>query len=402
MILAALIEAGVPLKYLRQVVARLPFRQYTLAARKVSRGGLTATQVTLVRPTAGRNKTKKILVFDQGTSLTRPGSGYPWPKIDELLRRSRLASAVKAQSRLIFRRLAEAEAKAHGLPLPEVHFHELAGVDAIFEIVGAAAGLAYLKIEKVFSSALPLGGGRVKTAHGVLPVPAPATAGLLAAAKAPVYQDQRTGELVTPTGAAIISTLANGFGPMPEAYYDKVGCGAGRRDDKNYPNILRLFVGEAAPAGPDRTRSAESEFMLEANIDDLNPQFYYHLIDQLLGLGAYDAFVTPAYMKKRRPGVLLSALASAKVLPKIIDRVFRETTTFGLRTYPVKRYKLDRRFKLVKTKYGRVKVKLGFWQGRLINCSPEYEDCRRLAEAKNAPLREVYRQAQEIAWLNLS
>lgn len=387
MMLGALVEAGVPLVYLRQVLSALPFRRYVLTAQKVSRGGLAGTRVSLTL------KSGRPLPFDERTSLARPGHGYPWTKIDGLLGQSRLPAKVKDQSRLIFRKLAAAEAKAHGVSLQQVHFHELAAVDTVFEVVGAVAGLKYLKIGRIFASPLPLGGGWIKTAHGRLPLPAPATANLLAAVKAPAYQDGRQGELITPTGAAIITALAEGFGPMPEAEYQKVGCGAGRREEKKYPNLLRLFVGEE-----ERSTVSGAEFMIEANIDDMNPQFYEYLIDVLLKLGAYDVFLAPVIMKKERWGTLLSVLTPARVLPKISHQIFQETTTFGLRTYPVNRQKLDRRLVTVKTKYGLVRVKLGFWRGKIVDRSPEYADCRRQAAAKKVPLREVYRQAQQAAW----
>lgn len=387
MVLGALVEAGVPLAYLRRVLSRLPFQRYTLAAQKTRRGGLAGTHVRLAA------RSGRPLSFDERTSLAEPGHGYPWIKIDDLLKKSRLPVRIKGQSRSIFRKLAAAEAKAHGVSLAQVHFHELAAVDTVFEVAGAVAGLKYLKIKKVVASPLPLGGGWIKTAHGRLPLPAPATANLLAAAQAPVQQDGRSGELVTPTGAALITTLADGFGPMPEASYAKIGCGAGRQQIKDYPNLLRLFIGETGPAP-----AAGAELMVEANIDDMNPQFYEYLIEVLLKLGAYDVFLSPVLMKKKRPGTLLSVLAPASALPKIIHKIFQETTTFGLRTYPVSRHKLERRLVKVRTRHGSVRVKLGFWRGKLIDRSPEYADCRRLAAAKKVPLREIYRQAQQRSW----
>lgn len=334
-----------------------------------------------------------------------------------LIAGSDLSEQVKATASRIFTRLGQAEAKVHGIPVEEVHFHEVGGVDAIVDIVSSAIGLEQLGVQNVIASPLHLGSGFVKMAHGLYPIPAPATAQLIQGV--PVYSTEAKGELVTPTGAAIVTALASAYGPLPVMSISRVGYGAGSRD-RDFPNVLRAMLGETETAAKVENATSETAsaraprdpnpqqhtaapgaagyhegkaIAIEANIDDMNPQLFEQLSDQLLAAGALDVVVLPVQMKKQRPGVLLQVLSAPDRLNALLDILFRESTTIGVRTYEVTRYMLQRESVQVMTRYGPVHVKVSRQGGRVVNVAPEYEDCRALALQVGQPVKLVYAAA---------
>ena len=303
-----------------------------------------------------------------------------------MIRNSDLSGDVKAKSESIFVRLAEAEARVHGTSPEEVHFHEVGAVDSIVDIVGSVIGVLAMGIEKIYASPLSLGRGLTKSAHGVMPLPAPATAELLKGI--PVRQTDIGSELVTPTGAAIITTLAESFCTVPEMVIDKIGYGAGTKDLTEQPNLLRVFMGRVV-----NRYEQDTITVVETNIDDMSPQVYDFLIDKLLGVGALDVFLTPIMMKKSRPAVKLTALVDSRHVQKACACILAETTTLGVRIYETNRKKLSREMTDVDTEYGKVSVKLGKIGDEVIKILPEYEDCKRLAEEKSVPIARVQQAA---------
>jgi uncharacterized protein (TIGR00299 family) protein len=368
MILGALLDAGIKPEVWQGELSRLNLSGYELRIDRVQKQGIAATAV-------------RVLV-SEGSQERRLA------EIEELIGASQLPAEVKETGVEVFRRLAVAEARVHGTTPDRIHFHEVGGVDAIIDIVGAVLGLQLLGIEEVYASALPLGHGFVDCAHGRLPLPAPATVELLQGV--PVLSRDVEGELVTPTGAAILTTLARGFGPFPPMTVEGIGCGAGQRDFP-FPNLLRLLVGTTSTALDARM---ETLTLLEANIDDLNPEFYGHLMERLFTAGALDVYLTPVQMKKNRPGVVLSVTCPPAQAEALAALVFAETTTIGLRRQEVQRWALARERVEVETPYGTVGVKVARLGGKVMTASPEYEDCRRLALERGVPLKEVYTAAE--------
>jgi uncharacterized protein (TIGR00299 family) protein len=294
-----------------------------------------------------------------------------------------LSPSAKARALDVFQRLGEAEAKIHGVPVEQIHFHEVGAVDSIVDICGAAVALELLGNPKVYSAPPPLGSGTVKAAHGNIPIPAPATLELLR--DLPV-RFEGVGELTTPTGAALLKAFAQ-VGAPPELTIEKVGYGVGTKDFKDRANVLRASLGKAAHAG------AEGTFVLEANLDDCSPQVLGALLETLLERGALDAWVLPAVMKKGRPGHLLSAIVPASHRASVTSALFAESTTLGVRSHRVERYTLDRRFEEVQTRYGTVRIKLGLENGVVVNAHPEFEDCRARALEAKVPVKEVLAEA---------
>jgi len=366
MLLGALVDAGLSLDELRADLSHLSLPGYEISAERVSKRGISGTRVS-VRAEASHEH--------RGLS-----------DITAIIARAELPREVAARAVAVFTRLAEAEAAVHGHSVEEVHFHEVGAVDAIVDIVGALCGLRRLNVGKLYVSPLPLGGGWVDSAHGRLPVPAPATSLLLKGV--PTYGGPVEAELVTPTGAAIVATLADGFGSMPPMTLRAVGWGAGAAD-LPHPNLVRLFLGDAAEQ-PGR----QYLVMLETNVDDMNPEFFDHVMERLFTAGALDVFYTPILMKKSRPAVLVSVLADPERADQLADILFRETSTFGVRRREVLRQCLDREWREVDTPYGTVRVKIGLLDGEEVSAAPEYEDCRRLAGERGVPVMEVYQAAQ--------
>jgi len=375
MLLAALLDAGLERDLLFNELRKLPLAGYEFRCARVLRGSLTGTQVEIDVP--------------------QPQPERHLGEIRQLLEGSALTEAVRTQALKMFERLAEVEGKLHGKPAAEIHFHEVGAVDAILDIVGACVGLELLEIDELSCSPLNVGGGQVETAHGTLPVPAPATAELLKGA--PIYSSGVEGELVTPTGAVIVATLASSFGPMPPIKVARIGYGAGSRDYSGHPNIARLFVGERAEVSdsePRVTNPANVVTVIEANVDDMSPQLYGYLVERALDAGALDITCSSIQMKKNRPGLEISVLCVPERAEGLAQLLFEETTTIGLRIHEAGRLVLDREVVKVETPYGTVRVKIAKRAGKVINVSPEYEDCQRLAAEKSVPLKQVILAAQ--------
>jgi uncharacterized protein (TIGR00299 family) protein len=309
------------------------------------------------------------------------------PDINDIVDRSTLSDDIKSSSKRIFRELADVEARIHNKSVAEVHFHEISALDSIIDVVGSLVGLSRLGIEAVYVSKIHVGTGFVECRHGTLPVPAPATLDLLKGI--PVYSKGIESELSTPTGVAILKHVAKGFGSMPEMTVEEIGYGAGSRE-LEIPNLLRVCIGETCG---DKYASDEA-LLVETNIDDMNPEFFGYISDQLLAQGALDVFMTPIYMKKNRPATLLSVLAGRDRLDEILSTVFSETTTLGVRIHSLDRKKLERETVSVTTHMGDVRVKVGRIGGEVKTIAPEYEDCREIAARREIPLKDVYEAAR--------
>jgi len=311
-------------------------------------------------------------------------------EIRKIISAAKISESAKKTAVSIFEALGSAEAKIHDVPIESIHFHEVGAADAIVDIVCAAVGVDALGVDEFLCSSLNVGGGMVKCAHGTFPVPAPATVELLK--DAPVYSANVQTELVTPTGAAIVKTLAKRFGTFPEMKIEKSAYGAGSRDFPGHPNVLRIVIGEAAAASTAKTQS-DTIKVLEANLDDLNPQVFGYVMDRLLEEGALDVFGVPVQMKKNRPGTLLSVLCKSEDADKLTQLIFRETTTLGVRRREESRATLARRWESVRTEWGEVRIKIASMNGTVTNYAPEYEDCRRIAEEHHVPLKMVMQEA---------
>ena len=372
MILGALVASGVPAEELRADLAKLKVADYELAITPIKKQGFAAVKVD-VKMTG------------------KPGHRH-LHHITKIIDDSDLPQSIKTDARRIFTRLAEVEAAAHGSTIEKVHFHEVGAVDAIVDVVGSVCGLARLGIERVVCSPIPVGSGTVTCDHGIMPVPTPATAGLLV--NVPIAETTETGELTTPTGAAILTTLAASYGPMPPMRIKTAVFGAGTRDGKTRPNVLRLIVGEM---GEVTAAESDTVVVLEANLDDTTGEEVGHALAKLLAAGALDAFATPVTMKKGRPGVMVTVLAEPGHVPNCEAILFGETTTFGIRRHTCERRKLARRFESVTTPHGEVRMKIGESAGRVIVASPEYDDCAAIAAKTGASLREVMQSARA-AW----
>jgi uncharacterized protein (TIGR00299 family) protein len=369
MTLGALVDAGCPLERLREDLKGLEVPGWQISAEKVWKNGMAATHVSV--------------------RTNDPQTHRSLSTILDIIEKSKLAGDVRERASSIFRRLGEAEAAVHDVPIEKVHFHEVGAVDAIVDIVGACVGFSVLGIEEFACSPVNVGSGSAKMAHGILPVPAPAAARLLLGK--PTYSNGVQKELATPTGAAIVATLCQSFGPQPPLRVQSVGYGAGATDLEGQPNVLRIMVG-------DSLQHLEPQFdeeirVIEANLDDLNPQVYGYFAEKALAAGALDVFTTAVQMKKGRPGTLLTLLCKPEDARKLTDLVFAETTTFGLRSYTAERRILPREWQRVQTRFGEVRMKIARVNGKVLQVSPEYEDCRKLAEEKNVALREVMDEA---------
>ena len=311
-------------------------------------------------------------------------------EIRKIISAAQISESAKKTAISIFEALGSAEAKIHDVPVETIHFHEVGAVDAIVDIVCAAVGVEALGVDEIVCSSLNVGGGMVKCAHGTFPVPAPATVELLK--DAPVYSANVQAELVTPTGAAIVKTLAKRFSAFPEMKVEKSAYGAGSRDFPGHPNVLRIVIGEVAAKMTAKTQS-DTISVLEANLDDLNPQVFGYVMDRLLDEGALDVFGVPVQMKKSRPGTLLTVLCKPEDEDKLTQLVFSETTTLGIRRREESRQALARRWESVRTEWGEVRIKIASMNGTVTNYAPEYEDCRRIAAEHHVPLKTVMQEA---------
>lgn len=367
MLVGAMLDAGADFAALRDRLSRLPVSGYQVSSKRVTKQGLAATK------------------FD----VTVADTGHPHrhlKHIVQIIEAADLGGAVRDRSLRVFQRLAEAEAAVHRCSIEKVHFHEVGAVDAIVDIVGACTCLEMLEIDRIVCSPLVTGNGTVVCDHGELPVPAPATAHLLRGA--PIAPSDEMGELLTPTGAAVLTTLADDFGPVPAMRIDAIGCGAGTRDGARRPNVLRVLIGETALAA-----EHDEITVLETNLDDATGETVGHAVDRLMGEGALDAYCIPIQMKKGRPGVILTVLASPAAVDRLETILFEETGTFGVRRRRAERSTLSRTTETVDTQYGPICVKVGSLGGRHVVASPEYEDCRQAAATHHVPLREVMAEA---------
>jgi hypothetical protein len=369
MLLGALLDAGVPLPDLQTQLQALDLPGWELTSEKVWKNGMAATYA-------------KVRAKDTTTHRSLS-------TILSIIEKSSLPAQVKAQASAVFKKLGEAESSVHDVPLEKIHFHEVGAIDAIIDITGACIGFASLGIERFACSPLNVGGGTANMAHGVLPVPAPATARLLIGK--PSYSNGVQKELVTPTGAAIVATLCETFGPQPPMSVAAIGYGAGTADLEGQPNVLRLMVGESAEKSASSTE--ETIHVLEANLDDMNPQIYGYFLEKALAAGALDVFATAVQMKKNRPGMLVTVLCKPHDVDKLTKLLFEETTTLGVRSHTASRRILPRESVSVSTQFGDVRVKVARVNGRIQHAAPEFDDCRKLAEEKNVPLHRVISEA---------
>ena len=365
MTLGAFVDLGVPVKWLEEKLKTNLLTDFELTVSPISRMGIAA---------------KKIAV----TITNQEERNYT--KISRMITGSSLPSRVKKLSLAMFEKLAAAESLIHGCEKEHVHFHEVGGVDAIVDIVGACLCVDYLGIEKIFASKIPLGNGFVNCSHGTLPVPAPATLEILK--KIPVYGTDVPFELVTPSGAAIITTLADSFGKMPDMIVSNIGYGSGSRELETSPNLLRVVGGELIA-------SDETAIMLETCIDDMNPEIFGFLMERLFEDGALDVWLVPVFMKKNRPGTLLQVLCHQNVREQMIYRILTETTTLGVRYYNIERRILERKIVTLKTGYGPVSAKKVRTPDGKTRIVPEYEVCRKIAAEKNIPIRKVYEKVAQ-------
>jgi uncharacterized protein (TIGR00299 family) protein len=377
MVLGALVDVGVPVEALRAELEKLGLVGWTLAAREVRRGAFRATKVDVVLDRAVPQQPRHLR------------------DITAILEASALPRSVVAEATRIFTRLAEAEARVHGSTVDEVHFHDVGALDAIVDVTGAVAGLRLLGVESVHVSALPIGGGFVDGPHGRMPVPGPGTAELLRGF--PVVDTAVRAELVTPTGAAILTTLAAGAGRMPAMTVERVGYGAGTADPPGTPNILRCFVGEGAGTG-----TTETVVQVETTIDDMSPQLYEPLIERLFEAGALDVFLTPVIMKRSRPGTVLTALCPPGGVDALARVLFAESSTLGVRWTEMTRARLERQMVTLTTAYGALPFKVSRLEGRVITVTPEFAEVVRIAREKSLPVREVLDQARADARRQLS
>jgi len=408
MLLGALLDAGLPQEALSAHLARLPLEGYRLDVRREKRLGIMATRAEVIiegeSPCHDHDhghghdhphKHEHDHAHAHAQAQKKPRAHGPsrrLPEIEKLIAGAGLPGRAAEWATAVFRRLAQAEAKVHGQLPEEVHFHEVGAVDSIVDIVGVCAGLATLGVERLISSPLPMGSGYVEIAHGRFPVPPPAVVELMRGR--PTRECGETGELTTPTGAAILVTLAESFGPMPAMTINAVGYGAGARQGERTPNVVRVVIGRPAE---EADAEADAVWLVEANLDDATGETLGATTRSLFAAGALDVWLTAVTMKKGRPGVVLACLADDAALGAVEETIFRETTTFGLRRSRVVRSKLAREHVEVETPLGPVRVKVGRRGGRVVTALPEYDDCVRLAEEKGVAFRDVY-EAARAAW----
>lgn len=409
MVVGALLDAGVPLDALRRALGSLAVSADDVWTDRVTRAGIRATKFCVrgegPPPDHAHDHTRERRQSvpehsdgpdhhhdDRHASQTH-GHVHPGPgahvhihrtlaEITALIDRSALSGPAKDRAKDLFHRLGEAEAAIHGTPLDAVHLHEVGALDSIIDIVGAVFAMEWLAVDRVIASPLNVGSGTIRSAHGLYPVPAPATVRLLEGA--PIYSGTQNVELVTPTGALLVRSFASEFGPIPAMRVQKTGYGAGSRDFPDMPNVLRVLIGDA-----DAAASRHSVVVIEADIDDMNPQIFGVLMDRLLAEGALDVFYTSIQMKKNRPGTLLSVVAPPESRERLTSLIFRETTTIGIRYRDMTRECLDRETVTVETVLGPVGIKIARRDGQLLNASPEFDDCVRIAGERGKPVKEV-------------
>ena len=376
MTVGALLDAGLEIETLEKELNKLGLSGYQLEVNKVVKKGISATQF-------------KVKIKEEGVERR-------FKDILDIFEKSKLNEEIKKETKKIFFNIAQAESKIHRKDIDRIHFHEIGGLDSIIDITSAVIGIKTLGIEEIYSSALPVGKGFVKCAHGLIPVPAPATLELLK--NIPIYSGGIESEMITPTGAAIISTLAKNFGERPLMKIERIGYGAGEKEFA-IPNLLRVSIGEKVlNDGILKDGYVNDEAVLiETNIDDMNPEFYDYIMEQLFSQGALDVFLTPIQMKKNRPAHMLSVVVYEQDLREMLEVLFSESTTLGVRIREIKRLRLAQQNFIAETKYGKIKVKVGIFEGEIKNIAPEYEDCMKMAKQHQVPLKEVYEEARKAA-----
>ena len=390
MILGALVDAGFDFATLKQELGKLNLSSFNITSQKVKRGGIGGTKVDVVVRKEASDE-QRYVKSQKPLSLNVVKESHPHRKVEEvynIIDNSSVSGDVKTDSKKVFQRLAEAEAKVHSTRVTEAYFHEVGAVDAIVDVVGAVIAIKGLGIEKVYTSPMRTGYGYMECLHGRMPIPSPVTLELLKG-----FQVDSTSipyELVTPTGAAILTTLGEPTDKYPTLSLSQVGYGAGNRDNPELPNLLRVVIGEVLSAA-----AAEEIWVVETNIDDMTGEICGYIFDKLFEAGAVDVYTTPIQMKKCRPAILLTALVPEQALARVESILFDQSTTFGVRTYKISRKILEREITEVETKYGTVKVKIGRLNGQIKSVSPEYEDCKKIAEERNVPLKLVYSVATE-------
>ena len=362
--LGAMIDLGVDATFLNNELEKLQVKGWEIKIERAQRHGIHGTKAT-VKQTKHEHAHRHLA------------------DIEEIISKSALDQHTKDLAKKIFMKVAVAEALVHGIDLQKVHFHEVGAIDSIVDIVGAAICYNALGVDGVHVSEIELGSGFVKCDHGRLPVPAPATTEIVKGL--PVKIGGVDFEATTPTGAAILSTLGTSFGAFPPMLIKRIGYGIGQKENPSSPNLLRVFLAES-----EETREGHDALLLECNIDDINPEFYDHIIERLFNAGASDAYVHSVIMKKGRPGNILSVICEHGTSDKLKEVIFTETTSVGIRTIPFRKETLIRKFENINTPYGTVSVKRSFFKGREVSCKPEYEDCKRIALEKNLPIKEVY------------
>ena len=411
MVIGAFLDAGLPLEDLRAALGSLAVGGYTVDAERVLRAGVSATRFRVSEGASSSLVTEPPQTASSRTrqpdthahahvgaptplhSHRRPAESQydeqhahahrSLPEIRSLIDQSALSAAGRERAKAMFQRLAEAEARIHQMPVEQVHLHEVGELDSIIDIVGAVFAMEWADADRVVCSPLNVGSGVVQSAHGLFPVPAPATLALLG--DAPVYGGTVPKEMVTPTGALIATTYAQAFGPLPAMSIERIGYGAGGRDNAGTPNVLRVVIGRAA----DSSSVAERVAVIECEIDDMNPQLFGTAMERLYAAGALEVFYVPVQMKKNRPGTLLTVIAPPELRAALSDVIFRETTTIGLRHSEVEREVLRREIIAVDTSLGPVRFKLAWRDGRVVNAVPEFEDCAALSRTHHMSVKDV-------------
>jgi pyridinium-3,5-bisthiocarboxylic acid mononucleotide nickel chelatase len=405
MMLGALLDAGLPIDELRSALHSLTIHGVTLSTRRVLRAGISATKFVVEDPETSGHVDAALSHHARHDHPHGPGDTHhsgeghvheepvvpgdgeahghrSLHEIGQLIDGSSLSTAAKARSRELFWRLGEAEAAVHQVPVERIHLHEVGALDSIVDIAGSVFALEWFGADRIVASPLNLGSGTVRCEHGTFPVPAPATVRLLTGV--PVYSSGTKGELVTPTGALLVSGYASSYGPVPEMRIDRVGYGAGDRDTPGIPNVLRVLVGQTAEGG-----TFERIVVMECEIDDMNPQLFGTVMERLYHAGAVEVFFTPIQMKKNRPGTLLTVVSAPERRQALSDIVFRETTTIGVRYQEMNRERLEREMVSVDTPLGPIRFKVARQGSEIVNAAPEFDDCARIAAERRVPLKDV-------------
>jgi uncharacterized protein (TIGR00299 family) protein len=407
MFIGALIDLGVDAQKLEHELAKLELGGYHLHIARKQKSGIEGVKfdVHLADDRAHSNSHPHEHHHYHHHDYHHHDDNRNFSEIKDLISHSKLSAWVKRKSVAVFGRVAGAEAKIHGLPADQVHFHEVGAVDSIVDIVGACIALELLGRPRVLASPVVEGTGWAKCAHGRLPVPVPATLAILGARGISLTQCDEPNELVTPTGAALLAEFAEGFGPMENLAAEKIGFGLGTRDNKSRPNVLRAVLGTKSRVQSPTSKTAAAELdwetdriaVLETNLDDINAEILGHFLEKALAAGALDVFHTPVQMKKNRPGVLLTVLCAETDADKFAELILRETTAFGVRRHLAERRKLRREFAGVKTPSGKITVKIGRLGGKVIQAAPEFESCKKLAARAKIPLKQIYEMAVKSA-----